>query len=77
MVSVANRTRYFLDIDPDLRNRVKAVAALKAQTMKEWLTEAIVQKLEDDIDVLDSLEALKDKEGSISLREYLKPRKGT
>jgi hypothetical protein len=72
MVNIANRPRYFLDIDPRLRNRVKAVAAISSKTMKEWLTEAIIEKLENDIDILDSLEAIKDKDGSISLRDYLK-----
>ncbi len=74
MVTTANRSRYFLDIEPGLRNRVKAEAALQGKTMKEWLTEAIISKLEDDIDIRESNEALKDKEGSIPLREYMKLR---
>jgi hypothetical protein len=43
MVNLANRSRYFLDIDTELRNRVKAVAALQGKTMKEWMTEAIIE----------------------------------
>ena len=74
MVNTINRTRYFLDIEPELRNRVKAEAALQGKTMKEWVTEAIIQKLEDDIDIRESNEGLKDKEGSISLRNYMKLR---
>lgn len=74
MVNTINRTRYFLDIEPELRNRFKSEAALQGKTMKEWLTEAIIQKLEDDIDIRDSNEALKDKEGSIYLRDYMKLR---
>ena len=52
MEKETKRSRYFLDIDPELRNRVKAVAALQGMTMKDWLTEAIIEKLEDDIDTL-------------------------
>jgi predicted DNA-binding protein len=77
MVNIANRSRYFLDIDPELRNRVKAVAALQGKTMKDWLTEAIIEKLEDDIDAREGLAALGDKEGTVSLREYLKIQKET
>jgi len=75
MVNIANRSRYFLDIDPELRNRVKAVAALQGKTMKEWLTEAIIEKLEDDIDAREGLAALGDKEGTVSLRDYLNSQK--
>jgi hypothetical protein len=75
MVNIANRSRYFLDIDPELRNRVKSEAALQGKTMKEWLTEAIIEKLEDDIDIREGLTALKDKEGTITLEEYIKSRR--
>ena len=77
MVNIANRSRYFLDIDPELRNRVKAVAALQGKTMKEWLTEAIIEKLEDDIDAREGLTALGDVEGTTSLKDYLTSSKGT
>jgi predicted HicB family RNase H-like nuclease len=76
MVKLASRSRYFLDIDPELRNRVKAVAALQGKTMKEWLTEAIIEKLEDDIDAREGLAALGDTEGTISLHDYLNTQKG-
>ncbi len=77
MINIANRSRYFLDIDPELRNRVKAVAALQGKTMREWLTEAIVEKLEDDIDAREGLAVLGDKEGTVSLRDYLNSQKDT
>jgi len=76
MTSTANRSRYFLDIEPELRNRFKAVAALQGKSMKEWLTEAIIAKLEDEIDAVDGLSALVDTEGSMSLEAYLESRKG-
>jgi predicted DNA-binding protein len=75
MPNTANRSRYFLDIEPELRNRLKAFAALRGKTMKEWLTEAIVAKLEDEIDVAEGLVALSDTEGTMSLEAYLKSRK--
>ncbi|MBI2980433.1 MAG: hypothetical protein HYY41_06390 [Chloroflexi bacterium] len=75
MTNTANRSRYFLDIEPELRNRVKAFAALQGKTMKEWLTEAIIAKLEDEIDASEGLASFNDEEGTISLEEYLKSRK--
>ena len=69
------RPRYFLDLEPEIRNRVKAFAALKGKTMKDWLTEAIIAKLEDEIDAAEGLAALADAEGSMSLEAYLKSRK--
>ena len=55
MVTSAKRSRYFLDIDPELRNRVKAVAALQGKTMKKWFTDAIIEKLENEIDAREGL----------------------
>ena len=75
MTNTANRSRYFLDIEPELRNRVKAFAALHGKTMKEWLTEAIIAKLEDEIDEEEGLVSFNDKEGTISLEDYIKSRK--
>ena len=75
MPKTANRSRYFLDIEPELRNRLKAFAALRGKTMKEWLTEAIIAKLEDEIDAAEGLAALSDTEGTMSLEAYLESRK--
>ena len=75
MPNTANRSRYFLDIETELRNRLKAFAALRGKTMKEWLTEAIIAKLEDEIDAAEGLAALTDTEGTISLEAYLESRK--
>ncbi|MBI4285778.1 MAG: hypothetical protein HY670_07780 [Chloroflexi bacterium] len=74
MPDTAKKTRYFLDIEPELRNRVKAFAALKGKTMKEWLTEAIIAKLEDEIDASEGMASLADTEGTMSLEAYLKSR---
>jgi predicted HicB family RNase H-like nuclease len=75
MPDTTNRTRYFLDIEPTLRNRLKSMAALHGKTMKEWLTEAIIAKLEDEIDSAEGLAELADTEGTISLNDYLESRK--
>jgi len=76
MPDTAKKTRYFLDIDPSLRNRVKALAALKGKTMKDWLTEAIIAKLEDEIDASEGLASLADTAGTLSLEAYLASRQG-
>ena len=74
--NTTKRPRYFLDMEPELRNRLKAFAALQGKTMKDWLTEAITAKLEDEIDAAEGLVALADTEGTMSLEAYLESRKG-
>jgi hypothetical protein len=74
MPETVKKTRYFLDIEPELRNRVKAFAALKGKTMKDWLTEAIIAKLEDEIDASEGLASLANTEGTLSLETYLQSR---
>ena len=71
MSDTAKKTKYYLDIDPELRNRVKAFAALKGKTMRDWLTEAIIAKLEDEMDAAEGLASLADIEGTRSLEDYL------
>lgn len=75
MPDTIKRPRYFLDLEPELRNRFKAFAALQGKTMKEWLTEAIIAKLEDEIDSSEGLAALADTEGAMSLEVYLESHK--
>lgn len=77
MPDTIKKTRYFLDIKPELRNQVKAFAALKGKTMKDWLTEAIIAKLEEEIDASDGLASLMDTEGTMSLEAYLKLRQSS
>jgi len=64
-------SKYYLDIEPELRNRMKAFAALKGKSMRDWLTEAIIAKLEDEIDSYEGLASLADAEGTKSLEDYL------
>src|SRR4030067_231217 len=71
MAETAKKTKYYLDIDPELRNRMKAFAALKGKTMRDWLIEAIIAKLEDEIDASEGLASLADAEGTKSLEDYL------
>jgi predicted DNA-binding protein len=76
MPDTIKKTRYFLDMEPELRNRVKAFAALKGKSMKDWLTEAIIAKLEDEIDASEGLASLADTEGTMSLEAFLESRQG-
>ena len=76
MPDTAKKTKYYLDIEPELRNRVKAFAALKGKTMRDWLTEAIIAKLEDEIDASEGLASLADTEGTMSLEAYLESLQG-
>lgn len=75
MADAAKRPRYFLDIDPELRNRVKAAAALEGKTMRQWMVEAITGKLEEDIDARGDSATLGDVEETTSLRGYLAPKR--
>lgn len=68
---MADRTRMWFDVDPELRNRLKAAAALRGKTLREWVLEALIDRLEDDIDAREGLAALGEVEGTVSLREYL------
>ena len=76
MTVTSKKTSYFLDIDLELRNRFKASAALKGKSMKDWLTEAIITKLEDEVDGSEGLASLADTEGTMSLENYLESRQG-
>ncbi len=75
MAGSAKRPRYFLDIDPELRNRVKAAAALQDKTMRQWMVEAIEEKLAEDAVVQKRKATLGDVEGTTSLRGYLEPKR--
>jgi len=75
MPNTVSRSRYFLDIEPELRNRVKAFAALQGKTMKEWLTEAIIAKLEDEIDASEGRASLAEVDATMPLGEYLQSRR--
>ena len=55
---------------------MKAFAALKGKTMRDWLTEAIITKLEDEIDASEGLASLANAEGTMSLEKYLESRQG-
>lgn len=76
MPGIEKKTKYYLDIEPELRNRVKAFTALKGKTMRDWMTEAIIAKLEDEIDSSEGLESLADAEGTMSLENYLESHQG-
>lgn len=75
MANSAKRPRYFLDIDPELRNRVKAAAALQGKTMRQWMIDTITEKLESGTDAGEGVATLGDVEGKTSLRGYLAPKR--
>jgi len=68
---MAQRTRIWFDVDPELRNRFKAAAALKGKTLRDWVIEALIDRLEDEIDAREGLAVLGEVEGTVPLREYL------
>ena len=76
MPDTVKKTSYFLDIEPELRSKVKAIAALKGKSMKDWIIEAIITKLEDEIDASEGLASLADTQGTLSLEAYLESRQG-
>jgi len=74
MADSPKRPRYFLDIDPEMRKRVKAAAALQGKTMRQWVVEAIAAKLEEDVEAGEGF-TLGDVEGTPSLRGYMAPKR--
>lgn len=44
------RVRLSVDVDPELRRRVKVAAASKDQSVKEWLEDQIGRELERELD---------------------------
>lgn len=64
----SKRTILYFTIEPEVRNRYKAVAALKGKSLKDWVLEAMREKLERDLPAGGALnEALR-------LAEVLHPR---
>ena len=47
----------------------------KGNTMNDRVSEAIIAKLEDEIDAIEGLASLADSEGTVSLESYLESRK--
>jgi hypothetical protein len=43
------RTILYFNIDPKIRNRYKAAAALRGKSLKEWALDAMREKLERDM----------------------------
>jgi hypothetical protein len=46
----------------------------KGNTMNDRVSEAIIAKLEDEIDAIEGLASLADSEGTVSLESYLESR---
>jgi len=75
MATTVKKVRFPLEMPTELRNHIRAAAALESKTMKDWIFEAIFEKLEDDIDSREGLKVLGELEGSTSLRDCLARRK--
>lgn len=53
------------NVPPGLRQKCKAMAALSGRSLNDWVVEAMVEKVEDEIDIREGLAALADKEGTV------------
>ncbi len=62
------RTILYFTIDPEVRNRYKAVAALKGKSLKKWALDAMREKLERDLSASGGLE------DALRLADALHPR---
>jgi hypothetical protein len=50
---------------------IQSCSTTHGETLKKWLTEAIISRLEDELDAAAALEAMSDDEGMMSLEDYL------
>jgi hypothetical protein len=64
------RPRLIIDVTPEIRRQVKALAAMEDMTVSEWVLGLIMDALEEDEDIRVALERLSDLEDSVSLEEY-------
>ncbi|MDP6453199.1 MAG: hypothetical protein QF898_07815 [SAR202 cluster bacterium] len=48
---MAKRTVIYFEVEPELRNRCKAAAALSGTTLKQWAMDALKEKLESELAV--------------------------
>ncbi len=75
MAGTRKESEFVLHIHPALLHNAEHFSALHGQTTKKWITEAIIAKLEDEIDIAAAEESMADTEGTVSLEEYLESRK--
>jgi hypothetical protein len=77
---MAKRTVIYFEVEPELRNRCKAAAALDGTTLKQWAMDALQEKLDreqagsqmDGAPV--AYEPIGSLEGTLKLVEELSPR---
>jgi len=72
---VKGRRVTLYDISPELWERCKAEAARAGTTVNGWAAEALIEKLEDAIDVREGLEALAEPDESVPWEELKAERK--
>ena len=74
--TASGRTRITVDIDPELRRRVRIAAARRDISVGQWCLEALIDRLEDEEDAAEGMAALEDyeKNGGMSWDEYKRRR---
>ncbi|HXG36160.1 MAG TPA: hypothetical protein VNL15_04255, partial [Dehalococcoidia bacterium] len=70
--TISKRPRITLDVDPDLRRRIRVAAARRDVSVGQWCLEALIERLEEEEDAFEGLVALEDyrQHGGISWEEY-------
>ncbi|MBI2917912.1 MAG: hypothetical protein HYY01_07930 [Chloroflexi bacterium] len=56
--ALADWPKVTIPIDPRLHRNIKGSAAKQGVTLKDWITEAIIRRLEDEIDLTEGLASL-------------------
>lgn len=43
------KARLTVDVDPELRRRIRVAAAVRDESLKEWVERALLRELEDEV----------------------------
>jgi hypothetical protein len=72
------RPRITLDVDAELRRRIRIAAAQRDLTIGQWCLNALIDQLEEQEDAIEGMAALDDyaKNGGMSWEEYKRRREG-
>ena len=72
------RPRITVDVDPELRRRIRVAAARRDISVGQWCLQALLESLEDEEDSFEGLAALEDyrKHGGMTWEEYKRIREG-
>ena len=74
--TVPKRPRIAVDVDHELRRRIRVAAARRDLTVGQWCLDALVERLEEDEDAAEGLAALEDyrKVGGENWEDYKRRR---